>query len=466
MSTPIDVPSQGLISEALPSRRTGIILCCRDAGANWPKEQFENLKTVLEQRLSCFVSIVHSIAEPEFIAGEIEQIARLGVNEVTFVPVSLLPLDVAGTISHVINWAARHFPSLQIQIAPALRWSEFRDWICSTLQSTVKESDGSSEASAVLLCGTGSIDSLQNADLARLAQLVAENSAFFRVSAGFLTEVRPSFEEVMASFDREPIQNILIVPWQFSELDRKHLSSLCSSWTSETGKSTRVIEMQLGHPALVNLLIANSLAAVPWNETKSTESFGDANQLTAAEEFELQQLRARIDALLPSEYQGRFESVSPQSMGTAKLKTDEAGQVAWDQIWTSFCDLALAGGPPHRGKLLEAVASEEARADPAAYQLVVDEIRRGIGLVTHLITFESPTPGWVGIQCENEEMAVWLMRAIIVENVMVRREGANLFLPAGPKFTVSKEIKNVITSVAKTVHYWQAHLKARKNGLL
>ena len=44
----------------------------------------------------------------------------------------------------------------------------------------------------------------------------------------------------------------------------------------------------------------------------------------------------------------------------------------------------------------------------------------------------SKAPGWIGILCDSEEMAIWLMRAIIVENVMVRRESDVLHLPAGP----------------------------------
>jgi sirohydrochlorin cobaltochelatase len=50
------------------------------------------------------------------------------------------------------------------------------------------------------------------------------------------------------------------------------------------------------------------------------------------------------------------------------------------------------------------------------------------------------------------------MRAIVVENVCVRRERSVLFLPAGPAFRLEKEIKNVITVVAKTYHYWTEHL--------
>ena len=121
----------------------------------------------------------------------------------------------------------------------------------------------------------------------------------------------------------------------------------------------------------------------------------------------------------------------------------------------------MAGGPPHRGKLLEAISREQVLQDRDAYHGVANEIRRGIELVTQLKTMESESLGWVGILCDDEAMAVWLMRAIIVENVMVRREKEILFVPAGPEFTIKREIKNVITSVAKTVHYWRAHLKMR-----
>jgi sirohydrochlorin cobaltochelatase len=49
------------------------------------------------------------------------------------------------------------------------------------------------------------------------------------------------------------------------------------------------------------------------------------------------------------------------------------------------------------------------------------------------------------------------MRAIVVENVMARREGTTLYLPAGPRFTLGGEIRNVVTVVAKTHHYWVEH---------
>ena len=64
------------------------------------------------------------------------------------------------------------------------------------------------------------------------------------------------------------------------------------------------------------------------------------------------------------------------------------------------------------------------------------------------------------LQCADEEMALWLLRAIVVENVCVRREQSVLFLPAGPDFRLEQEIKNVITVVAKTHHYWTEHVSS------
>jgi hypothetical protein len=54
-------------------------------------------------------------------------------------------------------------------------------------------------------------------------------------------------------------------------------------------------------------------------------------------------------------------------------------------------------------------------------------------------------------------MAAWLVRAIVMENVMARHQDETLLLPAGPEFRLNKEIKNVITSIAKTRHYWLQH---------
>lgn len=164
--------------------------------------------------------------------------------------------------------------------------------------------------------------------------------------------------------------------------------------------------------------------------------------------------------ILPPRYHNQVPSSAP--MGAAGLKFDDDGNAAWDEIWTDFCDLALAGGPPHRGTLLEPGDPARIAADPEAYEKVLKEIERGIRMVTGLKTVRPTMPGWIGMECDSEAMALWLLRAIMVENVSVRREDKTLFFPAGADFKLEKEIKNVVTVIAKTNHYWQEHLNATK----
>jgi hypothetical protein len=145
-------------------------------------------------------------------------------------------------------------------------------------------------------------------------------------------------------------------------------------------------------------------------------------------------------------------------MRSAGLKYDASGQVAWDEIWGSFCDLAMAGGPPHKGRLLEPGQQADIDADFDRYDEVAEEICRGIRMVTGLRAYVAPDPGWICVTCHGDAMAGWLVRAIAMENVAVRRRGAILELPVSPHFRLEKEIKNVITVIAKTCHYWLGHI--------
>ena len=121
-------------------------------------------------------------------------------------------------------------------------------------------------------------------------------------------------------------------------------------------------------------------------------------------------------------------------MGSAGLKYGPDGKVAWDQIWGSFCDLAMAGGPPHKGKLLEPGSREAIDAAPARYEEVVDEICRGITLASELPAQPSAHAGWVSVDCYSETMASWLLRAIVMENVAARSDGRALAASGGPAF--------------------------------
>jgi len=203
-------------------------------------------------------------------------------------------------------------------------------------------------------------------------------------------------------------------------------------------------------------IVGGEIAEVDWRDI--TGNVTPNAGTTYPHEHSASWQRACATDLLPPRYRNRSVSAAP--MGTAPMCYTDDGEVAWQEMWTDFCDLALAGGPPHRGDLLEPVTPDEVKADLEGYERVVAEIERGLRLVTSLPTVRSEKLGWVGLRCTDEEMALWLLRAIVVENVCVRREGCILYLPAGPAFRMEKEIKNVITVVAKTHHYWTEHIAA------
>lgn len=176
-----------------------------------------------------------------------------------------------------------------------------------------------------------------------------------------------------------------------------------------------------------------------------------------AAEVSFETLEARLRVMLPEIYREREEEVQPVSMGSAGLRFGVDGKVAWDEIWGSFCDLAMAGGPPHRGTLLEAGGAAGIEGERVRYGEVVEEICRGVGLVTGLWVEASEDAGWVKMYCTSVAMAGWLARAIVMENVSASARGLVLHLPAGPEYRVEKEIRNVVTAVAKTCHYWAEH---------
>jgi urease accessory protein len=171
------------------------------------------------------------------------------------------------------------------------------------------------------------------------------------------------------------------------------------------------------------------------------------------------QFERNLAAVLPPRYQGGAPTAAP--MAAAALHYDADGRVAWDRMWSDFCDLALAGGPPHRDGLLEPADPLTVQQQPQAYAAVLSELARGIELVSGLPVVVDGPSGWIGVACADEAMAVWLLRAVVAENICVRRNGAILYLPAAPDFRLDHEIRNVITALAKTTHYWREHAQAR-----
>jgi sirohydrochlorin cobaltochelatase len=85
------------------------------------------------------------------------------------------------------------------------------------------------------------------------------------------------------------------------------------------------------------------------------------------------------------------------------------------------------------------------------------EMRRGIWETTGLYA-EATGPGWLAVTCDSPEMAAWMAAAIVLENVAARADEDRLLLPAGPGYRLKDEVKSIITVVAKTHHYWHAHV--------
>jgi sirohydrochlorin cobaltochelatase len=144
-------------------------------------------------------------------------------------------------------------------------------------------------------------------------------------------------------------------------------------------------------------------------------------------------------------------------MAAAPMKYQPDGSVDWGNMWDSFCILAREGGPPHRGNML--YADEDADITSDGYQFAVAEIIRGIAAVSGLVAAPSK-PGWIEVQCASASMANWLAESIVEENVEARADGSYLLVPVGAHYTLKGEIKNVITAVAKTAHYWGEHVPA------
>src|SRR5262245_47993356 len=124
----------------------------------------------------------------------------------------------------------------------------------------------------------------------------------------------------------------------------------------------------------------------------------------------LEALEQRIRTILPPEYQDSYQELEPVSMGSAGLKYRADGTVAWDEIWGSFCDLAMAGGPPHKGRLLEPGRRSDIDARLYRYERVTEEICRGISMTTNLDATPSSVHGWVRVTCSEDGMAEWLVR--------------------------------------------------------
>jgi sirohydrochlorin cobaltochelatase len=370
-------------------------------------------------------------------------------------------------IDALLAWAQERWPFIQVVSAEPLGP---QPPILEALAERANDAQSAAEPMpqdkiALLLVGAGSSVPEQNAELAAAARLLWEGRGFGWVEYAFAEGAQPDVEVGIARCARLGARRVVVLPYL---LGAAHLLRCIAESVERVRYRMPELSILLAalldnHSGVLEALVQRYAAL---NSAPLASENGDAVLHRHGPGGALHRHSVpTASTILPPRYRGNVQ-VSAAPMAAADLVYDEQGRVVWDRIWGGddpdhpFCELALAGGPPHRGELLEPVAPAEVQADLAGYTRVVMELLRGIHQTTGLKGIMSRTPGWIGVQCENEEMAIWLLRAIVVENVSARREGAVLFLPAGPNFRLEYEIKNVITALAKTHHYWSEHLAA------
>lgn len=469
--------------------KTVAVLAIQTHVVDASQEDWKRVSELLSMRLQHPVALVSLRGESSSeatIQSTVEWYHTQGVRRFVVMPIGLELFDM-DELHSLLLWT--HSLRDKICVHVARSWT-VQDWSDAFLPAIVDAlaqcthsgvpSQPGDKKGVLLLANEGEAASSSGTNIgtevATLAYHFQQEAEGLEIGYAFVRNQKPSLPHAILRMDTNRINIVLILNWRMnstdvhdsvSQIGSLHEAELTTEHPGYAWTWNRVSTLQpnpvqlLEHPGWLHVAVGIYLEALA---TRSIERYFESKPegsepMEPRLRLELLAMESRMDAMLPSEYQGRTDEVNSQSMGTATLPSDEFGLVPWDKIWTSFCDLAMAGGPPHRGKLLEAISVQEVMANLPAYEAVVQEIRRGIELVTGLPTMRAESLGWVGVLCESEAMAIWLMRAIIVENVMVRREGLLLLLPAGPAFRVKKEIKNVITSVAKTVHYWRSHLR-------
>lgn len=447
-------------------------------------DEYRDFATGLGERLRlpvypCFLEF----ADPPIVEG-IRACIEAGAGQVVALPLFLGPAGhQKNDVPTILNWARQQWPQVSFKYGVPLGP---QPQIINALSQRAAEAiatrstDIPAQETALILIGRGSRDPDSNSDLFKLARMLWEGRAYGWVETAFYDLAGPDLETVIERCVRLGARRIISLPYLlFTGRIHRRLDARVLATRALYPAVEIITASHLGHhPEVLEAVIyryqqvLEGTAAMTCDlckyrhrlagfehEQGLPQASDHAHGMRGVPHSHTHGYEARLDELLPPRYQNGGP-VNAAPMAAASLRYDAEGKVAWDEIWTDFCDLALAGGPPHRGELLEPVAPAAIAANPEAYRQVMAELERGIFLVTGLPLVSGGTPGWIGMVCDDEAMARWILRAIVVENICVRREGRIIFFPAGPDFQVEGEIKSIITVAAKTHHYWTEHLRA------
>lgn len=436
----------------------------RDAGG---VAQFHDFAAAAGRALAlpvvpCFLEL----AEPAIGAALATAIAG-GARHIVALPLFLGPAGhQKNDVPTTIGWARQRWPEVRIDygtplgIHPAIitALADRARLALEALGPTAPPAE-----SAILLLGRGSRDPDANANVAALARLLWEGRDYGWVEPAFYSLTAPGIEAGVRRCLALGARRVVVLPhFLFDGVILARAADQIAALRADLGAEIGMAAPLGSHPALFSLLAQRVAEATGGTAAMNCDRCKYRHRLAGYEaEHGLPQASDHHHGLRGLTLLPDFDPTRAAPMAAGPLRYTEAGSPDWAASWQSFCELALHGGPPHRGTLLEPATPEVARAAPERYAAVVAEIERGLRAVTGLPTVASPVAGWVGLCCASEAMALWLLRAILVENVCVRREGQTLFFPAAPHFTVEGEIKNIVTCAAKCAHYWQEHLAAQ-----
>lgn len=429
---------------------------------------------------TCFLEY----AEPPIIDG-IQSCIERNTDEIVALPLFLGPAGhQKNDVPAIINWARQRWPEIRFTYGTPVGAqyhivSLLGDRLAAAYQASAAHLPQSE--TAVIVGARGSRDPDSNAEVAKLARLIYEGRNYGWVEPAYYSLTQPSIPDVVAQCGALGAQQIILLPYLLFT-GRIHDKMVEQAFTAAGELGLRLITSQylFPHENLVLAIVQRFEEATSQQANMTCDICKYRRKLPGFEsEYGLPQtsdhshglrgvphshgIDEKLAQMLPPRYQGMSGSqVSSSPMTSADLQFDDEGAVAWDNMWQDFCELALAGGPAHRGDLLEPVDPQLIQQNPHGYRTVLNEIERGLKMVSDLPIKQSKAPGWIGLRCTDEEMALWLLRAIVVENVFARREGCVLYLPVGPHYQLASEIKNIVTVVAKTVHYWIEHVSERK----
>jgi len=375
-----DIEWQSLLAPAAPNATPAAILLVLDHAAE-TGDQYDRLTALVAAwagtpaRLCAFAG-ARAGTGPARVTGALEEYAAAGARRIVIQRLGLGPDPaVEDGLAGLIRWARGRWPGLAVvpatplltarQLAYRLAGRATDAW--EGLANRPDDAD-----TAILLVAPGSAEAEANAEAYRVARLLWEGRDWLTVEVAFLGETTPDLGAAVTRCARLGARAVVILPLlPLAGGGAVRLAAQVAALRA-AGAPVPIAEgCPPGTP--------EGFAAIAWEGFRAASGLpvGDAGHGHGHGADGGHGGLATLRSILPPRYQGAA-SVNSAPMGAADLVYDEGGQVAWGEVWEGFCDLAIAGGPPHRGDLLEPAMRDAVGAAPD--HRLGDRARRRAGL--------------------------------------------------------------------------------------